>query len=36
VRSLTELVGASAAPFTPLIWIARLPDRIKALLDALG
>jgi hypothetical protein len=32
-RSLTELVGASAAPFAPLLWIAKLPDKIKAFIE---
>jgi hypothetical protein len=33
LRSLTELVGASAAPFAPLLWIAKLPDKIKAFIE---
>lgn len=36
LRSLTELVGASAAPFGPLLWIAKVPDKVKAFLDLVG
>lgn len=36
LRSLTELVGASAVPFAPLLWIAKLPDKVKAFIELIS